>query len=89
MAADVRLLCDGLGALTENGISAPLLIAIYTRLTLVTVGWIGPAGLAGYYLVGLTLSRLLLGPVARAVLLQQACSQLADDRRSKRFEGGM
>lgn len=72
MAADARLLCEGLGTLTESGISAPLLIAIYTRLTLVTVGWIGPASLAGYYLVGLVFSRALLGPVARAVLLQQA-----------------
>ncbi len=71
IAADARLLCDGLGALVESALSGPLLIAIYTRLTLVDVGWVAPAGLAAFYLVGLTLSRALLGPVARAVLLQQ------------------
>ncbi|GAB1297630.1 Lysosomal cobalamin transporter ABCD4 [Apodemus speciosus] len=83
ISQDVERLCRQLSSMTSKLIISPFTLAYYTYQCFQSTGWLGPASIFGYFILGTMVNKTLMGPIV-AKLVQQ--EKLEGDFRFKHMQ---
>jgi len=68
---DLDRFTSSLALVIAELITAPLIIALYSYLTVVRIAWYAPLLVLAYFLVGYVIQKILTSPIVRLVFFQE------------------
>ncbi|XP_064427423.1 lysosomal cobalamin transporter ABCD4 isoform X8 [Mirounga angustirostris] len=83
ISQDVERFCRQLSSMASKLIISPFTLIYYTYQCFQSTGWLGPASIFGYFILGTLVNKMLMGPIV-AKLVQQ--EKLEGDFRFKHMQ---
>uniref|UniRef100_A0A8C7YXT1 Nuclear receptor coactivator 7 n=1 Tax=Oryzias sinensis TaxID=183150 RepID=A0A8C7YXT1_9TELE len=83
ISQDAERLCKQMSSMASRLIVSPFTLSYYTYQCFHSTGWIGPASIFGYFLVGTVTNKILMGPIVSTLFEQE---KLEGDFRFKHMQ---